>query len=267
MPTSTEENTMLTPEDDILIKQETSCSKEEAVAKLLGWMRGVRRRKYVEFTPGFISEDQLPYLYSLHGTVHDLLQDLRTDAYAAYYEAAIIDPSIDAFVIAEEKREAVARYEKLIDDAASYRRDIDSELDKGKDSALRIDDDATESSGVAQLTLSSLDRWSHQQYGFSIFEPPSLPSETETPAVNPKSDCTIEKPKQSRQRSQETAILDTIKHLGFDPKALPKHSYTKPGAKADVCNHLNGTPLFRGSTVFDKAWERLRKFREIADKK
>lgn len=260
---------MLTPEDDILIKQETSCSKEEAVAKLLGWMRGVRRQKYVEFTPGFISEDQLPYLYSLGGTVQDLLLDLRNKALSEYHYAAIIDPSENSFVIADKKRDDVTRLDRLIDDAASYGQAIERELDRGEASILRIDHDATESSGAIQLTLSSLDRWSHRQYGFSIFDPPSLPSETETPAAHPKSDCkesdcTIEKPKQKLPR-QEIAILDTIKHLGFDPKSIPKNAGGRPGVKSIVRDHLKGDDLFVGPTVFDKAWERLRKTEAITD--
>lgn len=178
---------MLTPEDDILIKQETSCSKEEAIAKLLGWMRGTLRRKYVEFTPGWISEDQLPYLYSLQGTVQEHLQDLRTAEYAAYHQAAIIDMEDD---IAEEKRQSVARIDGLILDAARYLREIESELDSGEASVLKIDHDATESSGVIQITLSSLDRWSHKEFEFSIFEPPSRPPVTEIPAEKPKSDRT-----------------------------------------------------------------------------
>ena len=262
-----EENAMLTPEDDILIKQETSCSKEEAVAKLLGWMRGVKRRKFVDFAPGFIAEKQLPYLYSLDGTVQDLLQDLRNDAYLRYYNAAIIDPSVEADVIADKQREAVARYDKLIDDAASYLRDIERELERGEASILRIDYEATELMDVTQLTLSSLDRWSHQKYGFSTFEPPSLPPETEIPAVTPKSDCTIEKPKQWKLRSQEKAILDTITHLGFDPKSIPKTKSGNAGVKSSVRSHLTGNDLFVGPTVFEKAWERLRKNKDINDKK
>ena len=174
---------MLTPEDDILIKQETSCSKEEAIAKLLGWMRGTLRRKYVEFTPGWISEDQLPYLYSLQGTVQEHLQDLRTAEYAAYHQAAIIDMEDD---IAEEKRQSVARIDGLILDAARYLREIESELDSGEASVLKIDHEGTENLGVIQITLSSLDRWSHQQYKFSIFEPPSRPPAAEITADKPK---------------------------------------------------------------------------------
>ena len=175
---------MLTTEDDILIKQETSCSKEEAIAKLLGWMRGPLRRKYVEFTPGWISEDQLPYLYSLEGTVQAHLQDLRTTEHAAYHQAAIIDMED---VIAEEKRQSVARIDGLILNAARYLREIESELDRGDASLLKIDHEATESTGVIQLTLSSLDRWSHQQFKFSIFEPPSLPPVPEIVAEKPTS--------------------------------------------------------------------------------
>ena len=179
---------MLTPEDDIIIKQETSCSKEEAIAKLIGWMRGTLRKRYVEFSTGWISEEQLPYLYSLHGTVQEHLQDLRNAAYFAYHDAAVVD--IEPDTIVEEKRQSVARIDQLIRDAASYLQGIEKEFDRGDASVLKIDREATERSGVIQLSLNSLDQWAHKQYGFSIFEPPSLPSVTEIPAEKTKSDRT-----------------------------------------------------------------------------
>ena len=259
---------MIYPEDDIIFKQESSCPKEDAVAKLLGWMRGVKRKKYVQLTIDGISEDQLEHLHTLDGSVHDQLSDLHNAAYIAYCEAV---RDFEPNEVVEKERQNVERLDGLIRQASSYLQAIDREL-QSDSPTIKVDQQATESTGVLHLDLNSLDLWAHRKYQFSIFDPPSLPPAIETHAVAPTSvaptsDRIEPSSTRDKHRLQEKAIVDAIRHLGFDPKALPKHSYTKPGAKANVRNHLNGPPLFRGSTVFDKAWERLRKFREIADKK
>jgi hypothetical protein len=69
-----------------------------------------------------------------------------------------------------------------------------------------------------------------------------------------------------RQRSavQDAAILRTITQLGHDPTALPKNKRGKPGVKAAVRAKLSDA-MWQG-TVFNKAWDRLRKTGAIRDK-
>ena len=68
------------------------------------------------------------------------------------------------------------------------------------------------------------------------------------------------------QRAQEDAILGAISDLGYTPDALPSQLPGKSGVKAEVRKKLKSHPLFKEkSTVFDKAWERLREFGDIAD--
>lgn len=67
-----------------------------------------------------------------------------------------------------------------------------------------------------------------------------------------------------KQRAQELAILGAIHQLGHNPMLLPMWDPKNPGVKAEVCKMLKKDPLFRGSTVFDKAWSRLLGFRDIA---
>lgn len=71
-----------------------------------------------------------------------------------------------------------------------------------------------------------------------------------------------EKPLQ-RSAAQDMAILDEIRKQDYDPHALPKNQPGKPGVKAAVRAALNGNNLFVGSSIFDKAWERLTKSAEI----
>lgn len=65
------------------------------------------------------------------------------------------------------------------------------------------------------------------------------------------------------QSAQEATILDCIKQLGHDPLNLPKNPKGKPGVKAAVKLALRNDRLFTGTTVFEKAWERLAAQKEI----
>lgn len=66
-----------------------------------------------------------------------------------------------------------------------------------------------------------------------------------------------------RSTAQDAAILAALQAMGVDSLAVPKNSPGKPGTKAKVRSALNGNPLFTGTTVFDKAWERLTHRKEI----
>lgn len=61
-----------------------------------------------------------------------------------------------------------------------------------------------------------------------------------------------------RQIFQENEILRVIRELGYDPKALPKDTSGKDGIKAKVRAMLHFSV-----SVFDKAWERLAKNKDI----
>lgn len=65
-------------------------------------------------------------------------------------------------------------------------------------------------------------------------------------------------------RRQEDVILQTLKELQYDPKALPPNIPGKRGVKSECRQVLAALPLFDGSTVFNKAWERLQAFELIA---
>ena len=66
-----------------------------------------------------------------------------------------------------------------------------------------------------------------------------------------------------RSAAQDAAILAMLQTMGIDPLAVPKNSPGKPGTKAEVRTALDSNPLFTGTTVFDKAWERLTSRGEI----
>ena len=85
-----------------------------------------------------------------------------------------------------------------------------------------------------------------------------LEAQAEQPSSTPK-------PKQ-RSAAQDEAIMAAIRAAGHDPKALPPRQAGRAGIKRHVRTQLEGTTLFpSGSTVFDRAWERLRRQDDIAD--
>jgi hypothetical protein len=73
-----------------------------------------------------------------------------------------------------------------------------------------------------------------------------------------------------RSKAQENAILNEIKKQNFSPLTLPINLPGKAGVKASVRSALlksSTSQFFEGSTIFDKAWDRLRKNGEIANHK
>ena len=73
------------------------------------------------------------------------------------------------------------------------------------------------------------------------------------------------KPKQ-RSTAQNETIIQEIKNQGFDPLALPKNPPGKTGVKNSIRLALDGKGLFIGTTVFDRAWERLSSLGDIVIK-
>lgn len=156
---------MVNAEDEILIDFSTSCTKDLAVAKMLGWMKGHRRNRIVLVTEHGISADEFPHLFSLEDSLAEKLLELREAARQELITAAENDASHE---VLGEKEKAVAECDALIDKAGSYLLAIDEELFKGDSSELKIDQDATKSSGHIHLTINSVDRWAHTRYGIAI---------------------------------------------------------------------------------------------------
>ena len=83
------------------------------------------------------------------------------------------------------------------------------------------------------------------------------------PAVTtPATAAPAAKPVQ-RSAAQDAAVLAALKAMDIDPLAVPKNEVGKAGTKAEVRAALASNALFTGTTVFDKAWERLSSRGEI----
>ena len=69
-----------------------------------------------------------------------------------------------------------------------------------------------------------------------------------------------------RSAAQDVVILAAIRSAGHNPQMLPVNESGKPGVKATIRTALGGEALFVGATVFEKAWDRLRRQGDIANK-
>jgi hypothetical protein len=90
----------------------------------------------------------------------------------------------------------------------------------------------------------------------SAAQPPAPPLTAQKHVTHPQQPL-------GRQAAQEQAILAKLGELGFDPRALPKRTAGKAGAKAEVRKALGTSAMWAKTSVFKKAWERLRKRAEI----
>ena len=136
---------MINAEDEIYYDLRTSCTRDEAVAKLLGWMRGPIRSGHLPVAGHGDSVTDLPHLDSLNGSLQQTLEEMRETARQDLLDAVEAGVSTNVFL---DKDFAVRRFDALTIDAATYLADIDDELAKGGASALRIDSMATAKSGV-----------------------------------------------------------------------------------------------------------------------
>ena len=153
------------------------------------------------------------------------------------------------FKVIRRKSDAIRKRDAVLKEVTSYFRKINAAIAKGV---------LTEETYPA---LKSLDQWVRTQYGISIMAPKSSSKNSPEPPARIKTDMD-EKQQQDKQpklRAQQEAILAQIRLLGFDPKNLTRNIPGKAGVKSKVEKALKKNALFDGATVFNKAWERLRK--------
>lgn len=91
----------------------------------------------------------------------------------------------------------------------------------------------------------------------------SSPTGASKPRDFPVEDSTETAKPLQRSAAQEAAILRAVKAAGYDPLHLPASPTGKPGVKAQIRKTLDKDSLFRGTTVFEKAWDRMRSRGEL----
>ncbi len=156
---------MINTEDEVCYDLRSSCTEEEAVAMMLGWLRGERRTRYIQVSLDGIDPEQFPYLSWLPDTLEATIREQREKASIKFHNA-VVNGEI---AIAEANEAIVEEWNRLAKRARQYRIDIGDELTKS-DSALRIDQPTTNASGVTHITLKSLDHWSRKEFGIAILD-------------------------------------------------------------------------------------------------
>ena len=244
----------LPPASEVRSLRRTSVSIDEAIAILLGWITGPVELQSNSDDPSQWEEAELAAVFF---DLDERLLEIREGFEADLSRAEIEGPPSDV----ERLHQELTKFAKTEEKTYAFRCAIEDELNKGSESDLRKDQ-ALSNNYFAYITLASFDQWAEKRYDRRFLATPDQSSKhaslslTSTEAPKPR----------TLLRDQEKAIIACISSLVFDPKQLPKKSPGKGGVKKQVRDNLDGNSLFKGVTVFDRAWERLRKSGEIADR-
>lgn len=227
------------PVEDVFCR--TSVTVHEAVAIMLGYADGPISIRSLNRFP---SDEEMEALRDIPYYVHDgwaeereSLEDARDNA----EKAGLSEESI------KESREALERFELEVNEAKRWLCEIEDELGKGDASGLRPDNKRS-NEHFTYLTLWSLKEWAEEKnYAMDLF-PLAVVGE-HVP----------------RLRAQEDAILKALKSKGYDQKMLPPYKKGESQVKLEMRELLKETKYFLCNSVFDKAWERMRKAGDLAD--
>ncbi len=159
---------MIDAEDEALIDTRSSCTREQAVIKLLGWMRGPVLKRVIRLVDGVIPDSELPHYRFSDESLDEFLTERRERASIAFHNSVASGTYSQADLVALE--DEVGKCDALIEKAAIYHRDIADDLADTATGTLRVDADETARHGTLHITLNSLDRWARKKYGISIYD-------------------------------------------------------------------------------------------------
>jgi len=238
----------INPEVPIFVDIEPSCTIDVAVAKMLGWMRGHKRYKYIKVTKYGISPDQLPFLHSLDESLSVLLADVRNDIGQQLIDVAGASDSelaevckdmwqdIADFAKSHNKDEIITfierkseEFDNVIDLAEKYRGRIDKEMQKGESSALKEDPNATRNSGKTHIALASLYQWGWEKQSIPYFEHMA----TDASVTAPASAAEQEKAKEASVDEKPWLIPDPRDPKAEQPWYTPARHFARQLVKDD----------------------------------
>lgn len=187
---------MMPVRDDFLLNLSASCTKDQAVLRILGWGRNTIYPKYLHVSEdGTVQEDQQS-IYRSAFSLNDFLSDIYRDALATYEDAVPSGASEDEVQQAIESHvPRIEEAEAFIEKARDHMLDLVEELAKGDRSDLRLDHEATARTGMVHITIRSLDAWSESTY-----------------AIKTDSDA-------AKQEPDIHALLETVKDVDGNAKS------------------------------------------------
>ena len=161
----TREYYILNTEDELIVAPSSTCTRDEAVARLLGWMKGPQYPKNIHFGQFGVPTNQYIYLQHLEGNIQNQLTLYRETARQEWVSAN-----------ASDNEDSSASAKVLLDcydlaaKAERYLIEIDDEIAKENKSALRIDQAATQKAKETHYTLKSVDEWAKRIFGLSVIQ-------------------------------------------------------------------------------------------------
>ncbi len=138
-----------------------SYTVDEAVARLIGWLRSPISRKYIQVTEHGVSADQMVHMAKLEWSLDEALNDQRESARAALQAARQRGARASTRAkLVTQLNEA----EELIGKARAYRQDLVDAINRESDVFI-VDREETKRSGLTHYTARSLDDWASSKYG------------------------------------------------------------------------------------------------------
>ena len=153
----------------------TSLSKEDSVLAMLGMIR----KPYREITEAEYDHqhqvdcehevsEEAELMFERHSpSLFEVLREIKDSADTEYVTSKIEDP-LDEEAL-DEKLANIKKVHELIETAHKFYCGIDDELAKGEKSELRLDRFATTNPETLFITLTSLAKWSLNEYKITLF--------------------------------------------------------------------------------------------------
>lgn len=148
----------------VTLSAQASYTLDDAIAHLLGLLKRGLVKSEIKITLSGVAEEDLHEISNLPGTLNEHLIALTNAA------------------LSEGNTEEVARIDRLLKDADIYMQYLTDEIAKGSGSAIRIDLDTTQETGVRHYTLKSINDWfSANKYALDAATNTTVASPAETP--------------------------------------------------------------------------------------
>lgn len=240
---------MIKPEVPTYIEFDTGCTIDVAIAKMLGWMQGPNRLKYMKVTKYGRTLEQMPYMHSLEEPLSELLAELRNGIGQQLMEVAetsgrklaevcsAMGEDVAAAAKSRNKDRVIAvldaksaAIDTLIFRAAAYSRSIRKELRKRDSSALELDPEFTGEHREISITLDSLDQWARQKHGVSVLEQPETTPLADVPIIPP----ILEIKNEGRPNEKPWLIADPRDPIADQPWYTPARYYAREEVRADT---------------------------------
>lgn len=156
---------MLSVNENFQLNLSASCTKEQAVFRLLGWGGETiyLREPELPMTDEGIGLEDTKKIFQPDMTLESFLKEAYQNVLTSYSSKVNEDTTDEEIEeLLDEKWDAIEQVESLIEEARSLLMDIVDELALGEKSELRLDLEMSSKMGVQYITLRSLDAWAQR---------------------------------------------------------------------------------------------------------